>query len=100
MIERILDAIVRGVGHVLMIPALVAFVIGFFLAFGLEITNVSISILTLLLLPVLQRSQLKGDEALHAKIDELVKAMPEVSDDLIRLEERTEVEIKRVRDEA
>jgi low affinity Fe/Cu permease len=59
--------------------------------------NLAISIVTLLILPILQATQNRDGAALQAKIDELIKATASARDDLIGLEERDEREIERVR---
>jgi len=59
--------------------------------------NLSISIVTLLLLPILQATQNRDGAALQAKIDELIKATSKARDDLIGLENRDESEIEAIR---
>jgi low affinity Fe/Cu permease len=59
--------------------------------------NLAISVVTLLLLPVLQATQNRDGAALQAKIDELIKSSSEARDALIGLENRSEAEIERVR---
>ena len=59
--------------------------------------NISISILTLLLLPILQATQNRDGAALQAKIDELIKATGNARDGLIGLENRAEDEIEQIR---
>jgi low affinity Fe/Cu permease len=59
--------------------------------------NLTISIVTLLILPILQATQNRDGAALQAKIDELIKATADARDDLIGLEERGETEIKEIR---
>lgn len=61
--------------------------------------NLSISILTLLILPILQATQNRDGAALQAKIDELIKSNEAARDALIGLEKRGEEEIERVRTE-
>lgn len=62
--------------------------------------NLAISVVTLLLLPVLQATQNRDGAALHAKLDELIKSNSEARDALIGLERRGEDEIEKVRAEA
>lgn len=50
-----------------------------------------------MLLPILQATQNRNGAALHAKIDELIKASGKARDDLIRLENRGEDEIEQIR---
>ena len=59
--------------------------------------NLSISVVTLLLLPILQATQNRDGAALQAKIDELIKATTNARDDLIGLEKRDENEIESIR---
>lgn len=59
--------------------------------------NLTISIVTLLLLPILQATQNRDGAALQAKIDELIKASARARDELIGLEKRDEAEIERIR---
>jgi low affinity Fe/Cu permease len=60
-------------------------------------TNLTISIVTLLILPILQATQNRDGAALQAKIDELIKASAKARDDLIGLEQRGENEIASIR---
>src|SRR6187401_524456 len=59
--------------------------------------NLAISIVTLLLLPILQATQNRDGAALQAKIDELIKASGKARNDLIGLENRGENEIEEMR---
>ena len=59
--------------------------------------NLTISIVTLLLLPILQATQNRDGAALQAKIDELIKASGKARDDLIGLENRAEDDIEQIR---
>lgn len=59
--------------------------------------NLTISIVTLLLLPILQGTQSRDGAALQAKIDELIKASEKARDDLIGLENRGEDDIEQIR---
>lgn len=60
-------------------------------------SNILISVVTLLLLPVLQASQNRDGAAVQAKLDELIKATPMARDALIRLEDEKTAEIERDR---
>ena len=59
--------------------------------------NLTISVVTLLLLPILQATQNRDGAALQAKIDELIKASSKARDELIGLENRDENEIENIR---
>lgn len=61
--------------------------------------NIAISIVTLLLLPILQATQNRDGAALQAKIDELIKVNHEARNALIGLENRSEEEIEALRAE-
>lgn len=62
--------------------------------------NIAISIVTLLLLPILQATQNRDGAALQAKLDELIKTNSEARDALIGLERRGEHEIEELRPDA
>lgn len=62
-------------------------------------TNLAINAVTLILLPILQATQNRDGAALHAKLDELIKTNADARDTLIGLENRSEEEIRIVRDE-
>ncbi|WP_022683494.1 low affinity iron permease family protein [Sphingobium bisphenolivorans] len=59
--------------------------------------NLALSIVTLLLLPILQASQNRDGAALQAKLDELIKVNHDARNALIGLENRSEAEIERMR---
>ncbi|MEO6091752.1 MAG: low affinity iron permease family protein [Novosphingobium sp.] len=59
--------------------------------------NLAISVLTLLLLPVLQATQNRDGAALQAKLDELIKVNSDARDALIGLEQHSEAEIQEMR---
>ena len=58
--------------------------------------SMSISVLTLLFLPILQATQNRDGAALQAKIDELIKVNTKARDELIGLENRREDEIEQI----
>ena len=57
-------------------------------------TNLVISIVTLLMVLVLQNTENRHSAALHVKLDEVVRAAPEARDDLRGVESRPEREIR------
>src|SRR4029453_16258665 len=59
--------------------------------------NLSISVVTLMILPILQATQNRDGAALQAKLDELIKTNTDARNALIGLENRSEEEISRVR---
>ncbi len=60
-------------------------------------TNLAINVLTLLFLPILQATQNRDGAALQAKLDELIKANKEASNDLIGIEDLDEERIEELR---
>jgi len=68
-------------------------------AFGVEVTNIAISIATLLMVFILQNTQNRDSAALHLKLDEVVRVEPEARDDLRRAEERPHEEIEELHEE-
>lgn len=62
--------------------------------FGVERTNIAISIVTLLMVFVLQNTQNRDSAALHLKLDEIVRAQPDARDDVRGVESKSEPEIR------
>lgn len=73
--------------------AAVLVVIGMFV-FGLQRTNLAISVVTLLMVFVLQNTQNRDSAALHLKLDEIVTAEPDARDDIRGVESKSEPEIQ------
>lgn len=63
-------------------------------AFGIELTNIAISVVTLLMVFVLQNTQNRDSAALHLKLDEIVRALDGARDDVRGVESRSEPEIR------
>ncbi len=70
-----------------------ALVVASLLLFGVEVTNIAISIGTLLMVFILQNTQNRDSAALHLKLDEMVRAEPEARDDVRGVESRPAHEI-------
>lgn len=70
------------------------FVVVALLATDMATTNLVISIVTLLMVLVLQNTQNRHSAALHLKLDEVVRAEPEARDELRGVESRPEREIR------
>jgi low affinity Fe/Cu permease len=68
-------------------------------AYGVESTNIAISIVTLLMVFVLQNTQNRDSAALHLKLDEIVRAEPEARDDVRGVESKSEPEIRELTQE-
>lgn len=62
--------------------------------------NIAISIVTLLMLPILQASQNRDGAALQAKLDELIRSHSEARDTMIGVEQKGAKEIERRRPNA
>ena len=65
-----------------------ALVVASLVVFGVEVTNIAISIATLLIVLLLQNTQNRDSAALHLKLDEMVRAEPEARDDVRGVESR------------
>jgi low affinity Fe/Cu permease len=59
--------------------------------------NLSISIVTLMILPILQASQNRDGAALQAKLDELIRVSGDARDAMIGIENRSDDEIEAAR---
>ena len=64
------------------------------LSVGIEMTNIGISIVTLLMVFVLQNTQNRDSAALHLKLDEVVRVEPEARNEVQGAESKPEGEIK------
>lgn len=65
---------------------------------GLDATNFVISIVSLVLLILIQNTQNRDSLALETKLDELIKAIPEARNDYIAVDRLPETEIIELRD--
>ena len=61
------------------------------------IVNTATTVLTFLAVFLIQNSQNRDGMAIQAKLDELISVSREARNDLVRAEEKTEVEIERLR---
>jgi low affinity Fe/Cu permease len=66
------------------------------LSVGIEITNIGISIVTLLMVFVLQNTQNRDSSALHLKLDEVVRVEPEARDEIQGAESMPEKQIQKL----
>jgi low affinity Fe/Cu permease len=73
--------------------AAAAMVIVGLLSVGIEITNIAISIVTLLMVFVLQNTQNRDSAALHLKLDEVVRVEPDARDEIQGVESKPKDEI-------
>ena len=92
-----MTGIVHAVGHPAMAPlGLVGVGILYGIA-GVDIANISLSIVTFVLLPILQHSQNRDGAAIQAKLDELIR-VTDARNDFIGLDRQPEREIERRRE--
>ena len=87
------SSVAKWIGsHWAFIVAAVLVVVGL-LTTDVEETNLAISIVTLLMVLVLQNTQNRDSAALHLKLDEVVRAEPEARDEIRGAESRSAREI-------
>ena len=96
-VDRVFTAFASSVArwtgsHWAFIVAAVLVVVGL-LTTEVEETNLAISIVTLLMVFVLQNTQNRDSAALHLKLDEVVRAEPEARDEIRGAESRSHSEI-------
>lgn len=99
---RFTDVVVDIVGRpVSLLVALVVFGAWFVVSLreeGGQVLLINLlTVLTFLLLFPLQHSQNRDSKALHAKLDELIDALPEARNEMKHIETRDEPEIERMR---
>lgn len=66
-------------------------------AFGLDSTNISISIATLLMVFVLENTQNRDSAALHLKLDEIILHLQGARDEVAGVESKSDDEIEELR---
>ena len=103
-VDRVFTAFASSVArwtgsHWAFIVAAVLVVVGL-LTTEVEETNLAISIVTLLMVFVLQNTQNRHSAALHLKLDEVVRAEPEARDEIRGAESRSHREITELTREA
>jgi low affinity Fe/Cu permease len=67
--------------------------------FGLDDTNIAISVATLLMVFVLQNSQNRDSAALHVKLDEIITHLEGPRDDVAGIEVKSHEEIEELQEE-
>ena len=92
------EAIAHAAGHVLAVPVAIAALALLWLVAGLDVTNLSISIISLLLLFILQSTQNRDGAAIQAKLDELIKSSA-ARNEFAGLDRLPASDIERLRDE-
>lgn len=98
-IESAMDGITRMVGNPLIIPAGLAAIVILYGLFGVDVANIAISIATFLLLPILQHSQNRDGIAIQAKLDALIKGVPDAPNDMAGIDRLSATEVERKRQE-
>lgn len=96
ILTQTMDRVTHWVGNPLTIPAGLFVVGALYPIAGVDIANITISIVTFLLLPVLQHSQNRDGAAIQAKLDELIRAS-NARNSFIGLDQKDEDEIQRRR---
>jgi low affinity Fe/Cu permease len=84
--------------HWAVLVAALLVVIGL-VAFGVDKTNIAISIATLLMVFILQNSQNRDAAALHVKLDEVITHLEGPRDDVAGIETRSHEEIEELHEE-
>src|SRR5947207_14125544 len=86
-----------GTPWALLVAALLV-VIGL-MAFGVDRTNIAISIATLLMVFILQNSQNRDAAALHVKLDEVITHLEGPRDDVAGIETKSHEEIEELHEQ-
>ena len=84
--------------HWAVVAAAALVVIGLVI-FGIDRTNIAISIATLLMVFILQNSQNRDSAALHVKLDEIITHIHGPRDDVAGIEVKSHEEIEELRQE-
>lgn len=96
--DTITDSVSKALGHGLAIPVALVAILVLNIAAGVDVTNFTISVVSLVFLLILQHTQNRDGLAIQAKLDEIVRAVPEAEDHFIGLDRKTEKEIEEKRD--
>ena len=98
MIERLMEVVTRMVGNPWIIPIGLSVIAALYATAGVDVANITISIVTFLLLPILQHSQNRDGLAIQTKLDALIEGVEAADNRYQRLDEKPEEEIRKVRD--
>jgi low affinity Fe/Cu permease len=96
--DRLSCAVAAWVGHPFALVVTAVIVGSSFALWSVDTVNVGVSLFSLLLLFVLQASQNRDGAANQAKLDELIRAIPQAKNELRHLDEKTIDEVQRIRD--
>ena len=86
-------------GHALALFAAALLVVMGLVAFGVDRTNIAISVATLLMVFILQNSQNRDAAALHVKLDEVITHLAGPRDDVAGIETKSHEEIEELHEE-
>ena len=84
--------------HWAVLVAALLVVIGL-VVFGVDRTNIAISVATLLMVFILQNSQNRDSAALHVKLDEIITHLEGPRDDVAGIEVKSHEEIEELQEE-
>ena len=104
LFTRFANGVAEGVGKPISFIACVAFVLAWAVTgpiFGFSDTwqlviNTSTTIITFLMVFLIQNTQNRDNGALHAKLDELIRAMVDADNEFIGIEHLTDRELKEI----
>ena len=97
--SAIADAASRGIGHPVAVPVAAALIAVFHWITDVDLANIAISIVSLFLLMLLLHTSNRDGAAIQAKLDVLIRAIPDAPDRMIGIDKLTEEEVRRLRDE-
>lgn len=97
--DDIATAVAHAVGHPLALAAAAAGCAAGFWVFGIDITNIGISVASLFLLFIIQRSQNQDGVAIQVKLDELIRATDAARNSFIAVDRKPESEIEALRED-
>lgn len=87
----------KAIGHWAALPVASLCIAPLYALAGVDVANITISVVSLFLLILLQHSSNRDGEAIQIKLDEILRAIPEASNRLIGLDLRPETEIQQER---
>jgi low affinity Fe/Cu permease len=87
------DWVARWTGSHWAVSVAAVLVVVALITLGVENTNILISIVTLLMIFVLQNTQNRDSAALHLKLDEMVRVQPNARDEVRGVESKSEQEL-------
>ena len=97
-VETVMDGVTRTVGNPLTVPIGLALIAILWGLFGVDVANIALSLITFGLLPILQHSQNRDGAAIQAKLDALIKGVPDAPNELAGIDRKPAAEIERARD--